>query len=143
VLRHVFPNADVPVLQLSINARQGFDYHIALGRKLASLRDTGVLIIGTGNIVHNLRAIDGQQPNGGFDWAQRFDDAARTILLERPSELASLQNHADFSRAAPTPEHFMPILYLAGLAADGGGLLRTLIEGCMLGSLSMTSYVLE
>src|SRR6187431_2662351 len=87
VLAHAFPRADVPVVQLSIDARRSFEQHYDLGSRLAGLRARGVLILGSGNVVHNLRAIDPSQPEGGFDWAHRFDDAARTILTNDPSEV--------------------------------------------------------
>jgi 4,5-DOPA dioxygenase extradiol len=142
VLRHVFPQANVPVLQLAIDAQQDFDFHVALGARLAKLRERGILIVGSGNVVHNLRAIQWQQPDSGFDWALRFDDAARNILSERPSEIVSLQKHRDFANAVPTPDHFIPLLYLAGLAAAGNETPRVLVDGYALGSLSMTSYAL-
>jgi 4,5-DOPA dioxygenase extradiol len=142
VLRHAFPNADVPVVQLSIDAERDFDYHIELAARLAPLRERGVLIVGSGNVVHNLRAINWHTPSSGFDWAQRFDDAARAVLLERPGDAAGLRAHADYARAAPTPEHFIPLLYLAGLAAASGEKARVLTDGCAFGSLSMTAYTL-
>jgi 4,5-DOPA dioxygenase extradiol len=85
--------------------------------RLAPLRDRGVLILGSGNVVHNLHAIDWSKPDEGFDWAHRFDDAARAILSERPANAVILANHRDFPQAAPTPEHFLQLLYVAGLAA--------------------------
>jgi 4,5-DOPA dioxygenase extradiol len=143
VLVHAFPKADVPVVQLSINARQSFDWHLELGAKLASLRDSGVLIIGSGNVVHNLRAIDWSSRDSGFDWAHRFDDAARALLRERPHDVASLQSHSDFGRAVPTPDHFIPLLYIAGLADAERCPAEVLVDGYAYGSLSMTSYVLD
>ena len=143
VLVHAFPEADVPVVQLSIDARQGFDFHLQLGAQLAPLRARGVLILASGNVVHNLRMIDWARPDHGFDWAHRFDDAARDILSERPGETAGLAAHADFARASPTPDHFIPLLYFAGLAAAASQPARTLVDGCTLGSLSMASYTLD
>ncbi|MDB6162712.1 MAG: extradiol ring-cleavage dioxygenase [Xanthomonadaceae bacterium] len=143
VLVHAFPDADIPVVQLSLNLLKPPDWHLALGAKLASLRDRGVLVIGSGNVVHNLRAIDWQQPDAGFDWARRFDEHARQLMTERPADVASLATHRDFHHAAPTPEHFLPLLYIAGLAAAEGAPARVLVDGYAFGSLSMTSYTLD
>jgi 4,5-DOPA dioxygenase extradiol len=143
VLLHAFPQADVPVLQLSINAQRPFEWHLALGAKLAKLRERGVLVLGSGNVVHNLRALDWSQPDAGFDWAQRFDTAARELLTERPSEVASLQAHPDFARAVPTAEHFLPLLYLAGLAAANAARVDVLVDGYAFGALSMICYGVE
>jgi len=142
VLVHAFPKADVPVVQLSIDARKPFDTHLDLGARLAPLRARGVLIVGSGNIVHNLRAIDWSRPQAGFDWAHRFDDAARAALEGQPSDLPALERHADFKHAAPTPDHFIPALYLAGLAAVAKCPAQVLVDGYAFGSLSMTSYTL-
>ena len=142
VLAHVFPDAEVPVVQLSINAEQPFDYHVQLGAALAPLREQGVLIVGSGNVVHNLRAIDWSRPDAAYDWNRRFDDAARSVLIDDPARAASLQDHPDFPASAPTPDHFIPVLYLAGLAAAAGGGLSTLIDGYAMGSLSMIAYEL-
>ena len=138
VLCHAFPDASIPVVQLSINAFKGFDHHLELGRKLAPLRDQGVLIIGSGNIVHNLRAIDFGQPDAGFDWALRFDAAARERLQNSPTDVATLDAHADFGNAVPTPDHFLPLLYVAGLAGDEP--LDLLVDGHAAGSISMAAY---
>jgi 4,5-DOPA dioxygenase extradiol len=143
VLVHAFPKADVPVIQLAINARRPFDWHFELGTKLAPLRGRDVLVIGSGNVVHNLRAIDWEQPDAGFDWARRFDDDARRILTERPADIASLQSHADFRRAVPTPDHFIPLIYIAALAAAEKCATEVLVDGYACGSLSMTCYGLD
>jgi 4,5-DOPA dioxygenase extradiol len=143
VLVHAFPHADIPVVQLSINALKPPEWHLAVGAKLAPLRDRGVLVMGSGNVVHNLRAIDWQQPDGAFDWTQRFNEHARQLMIERPADAASLVTHRDFHQAAPTPEHFLPLLYLAGLAAAGNVPARVLVDGYAYGSLSMASYTLD
>ncbi|MGZ4691077.1 MAG: 4,5-DOPA-extradiol-dioxygenase [Acidimicrobiia bacterium] len=142
VLVHAFPGADIPVVQLSINAAKPFDYHLQLGAALSPLRDLGVLIVGSGNVVHNLGRIDWTQPDAGFDWARGFDLDAAEIMTSAPAELAKLQSHDDFAMAAPTPDHFIPLLYLAGLAAAADETADVLVDGYAMGSLSMASYTL-
>ena len=138
----MFPAADIPVVQLAINAMKPFDYHLELGAKLAPLRDSGVMVIGSGNVVHNLGGIDPTRPDSGFDWAHRFDDAARDLMADRPGELPSLSGARDFDAAVPTPDHFIPLLYLAGLGAAAGSGTDVLVDGYTYGSLSMTAYTL-
>jgi 4,5-DOPA dioxygenase extradiol len=140
VLTHMYPEADVPVVQLSIDATKPFDYHLELGARLAPLREQGVLILGSGNIVHNLRAMDPSFAERGFDWAQRFDRDARALLTEEPASFLDLREHDDFVKAVPTPDHFLPAVFIAGLATAAGETLDVLVEGCAYGSLSMTSY---
>ena len=129
VLVHAYPAADVPVVQLSINASKPAQYHVDLGGKLARLRDSGVLLLGSGNVVHNLRAIDWHQPGAAFDWARRFDEHAREVMAQAPGDAARLVEHPDFAMAAPTPEHFLPLLYLAGFAAATGEAPQVLVDG--------------
>lgn len=142
VLVHAFPEADVPVVQLSLDARKDLDFHLKLGARLAPLRARGVLILASGNVVHNLRALDWSEPALGYDWARRFDEAARDRLVERPAELPGLRECDEYALAVPTPDHFLPLLYLGGLAAAAGRPVETLIEGFAMGSLSMTAYTL-
>jgi 4,5-DOPA dioxygenase extradiol len=142
VLVHAFPDADIPVVQLSINADKGFDYHLALGAKLAPLRDSGVLILGSGNVVHNLGGVNRDMPDDGFDWAQRFDSDAKETMLDDPLNAARLDAHRDFRHAVPTPDHFLPLLYLAGLAGASKQGADVLVDGYAYGSLSMTAYTL-
>jgi 4,5-DOPA dioxygenase extradiol len=143
VLVHAFPDADIPVVQLSIHALRDFDAHYELGARLAPLRERGVLIVGSGNVVHNLRALNWSEPEAGFDWTRRFDDAARAVLTEKPSDSPALQSHPDFERSSPTPDHFIPLLYIAGLAGAAGRPLDVWVDGYAFGSLSMASYTLD
>ncbi|WP_409331091.1 4,5-DOPA dioxygenase extradiol [Trujillonella humicola] len=140
VLRHVFPDADVPVVQLSINALKPAGYHLQLGADLAPLREDGVLVVASGNVVHNLGGVSRALPDAGFDWARRFDEAARELMLDDPSAVGRLDGHRDFDLAVPTPDHFLPLLYLAGMAAATGTAAEVLVDGYAYGSLSMTSY---
>jgi 4,5-DOPA dioxygenase extradiol len=142
VLRHAFPRADIPVVQLSINADKGFDYHLGLGAKLADLRQRGVLVVGSGNVVHNLGGMTSTLPDSGYGWAQRFDEQVRETMLADPAEVPTLDGHSDFRTAVPTPDHFIPLLYLAGIAAAGRSGTDVLVDGYAYGSLSMTAYTL-
>jgi len=143
VLVHAFPQADIPVVQLSIDTRKPLEWHVALGAKLAALRERGVLVVGSGNVVHNLRAIDWKQPDGAADWNRRFDADACALMTERPQDIAALASHRDYRMAVPTDEHFLPLLYIAGLAAAADKPARVLVDGYAYGSLSMTSYTLD
>ncbi|MGB8650367.1 MAG: 4,5-DOPA dioxygenase extradiol [Mycobacteriales bacterium] len=138
VLVHAFPAADIPVVQLSINAEKPLEHHLEMGARLAALRETGVLVIGSGNVVHNLGGVDWSRPDDGFDWAQRFDEAAKELMLSSPAEVGTLDGHADYRHAVPTPDHFLPLLYVAG--ATGGRPAEVLVDGYAYGSLSMTAY---
>jgi 4,5-DOPA dioxygenase extradiol len=143
VLAHVFPQADVPVVQLSLHASQDAAYHVDLGARLAPLRERGVMIVASGNVVHNLRRVDWQRPGGSFDWAVRFDEAVRKIMTTDPARIVDVASHRDYNLAVPTAEHFLPLLYLAGLAKAAGKPATIITEGYDLGSLSMTAYGLD
>ena len=141
VLRHVFPAADVPVVQLSIDESPPPTFHYELGRSLRSLRDEGVLLIGSGNVVHNLHSYAwGRHPMEPFDWAKRFEQSARELIMR--GDHASLVNYEALGRDAelsvPTPEHYLPLLYVLG-ASDEGDSVTFPVEGLDGGSISMLS----
>ena len=143
VLAHMFPDADVPVVQLSINALQPLPYHLDTGARLAPLRQQGVLVVASGNLVHNLRRVIWDDPTGGFDWAHRFDDAARELMVDAPSDILKLLEHDDYEQAVPTPDHFIPLLYVAALAAATDSTPDVLIDGYAYGSLSMACFTVD
>jgi 4,5-DOPA dioxygenase extradiol len=140
VLAHLYPQAEIPVVQLSLNVLKPIEYHVELGARLAALRERGVLILGSGNVVHNLRRVNWRNLESGEDWAYRFDDAAAELMTERPADIASLASHPDYALAVPTPDHFLPLLYIAGIATAAGAGATPLVRGCTLGSVSMTCY---
>jgi 4,5-DOPA dioxygenase extradiol len=141
VLAHMYPAADIPVVQLSINGLKPLKDHLDLAARLAPLRDRGVLIVASGNVVHNLRLIDRTRGNEGFDWARRFDDAVHDQLASDPADILSVTGHRDYVLAVPTPDHFVPLLYLAGLATKEEP-PQAVVRGYSLASLSMTCYAL-
>ena len=142
VLVHAFPDASIPVVQLSINAEKPIDYHLELGAKLAPLRERGVVILGSGNVVHNLGGMNWDLADEGFDWAHRFDEDAKAAMLDDPTEVARMDAHRDFRLAVPTPDHFIPLLYLAGAAGVSNEDVEVLVDGYAYGSMSMTAYTL-
>lgn len=139
VLAHLFPEADVPVVQLSINALKPLDYHLDLATRLSALRKRGVMIVSSGNVVHNLHRIEWNRPDGGANWAHRFDDMVVRQMVEAPADILKTVDHPDYDLAVPTPDHFIPLLYTAGLAAADND-ARPLLRGYAMGSLSMTCY---
>jgi 4,5-DOPA dioxygenase extradiol len=99
-----------------------------------------VLVLSSGNVVHNLRRVQWNDPDGAFDWNERFDDAVLQQLDEAPADILRLTEHPDYRMAVPTPDHFVPLLYTAGLAMAGEGKAEPLVRGYAMGSLSMASY---
>ena len=139
VLKHVYPDADVPVVQLSIDGRRAGRFHYEIGQRLAPLREEGVLIVGSGNVVHNLRAFAWGKPGvGAYDWATRFEGVAKELLLS--GEYADLIDYEKLGQDAmlsiPTPEHYLPMLYVLG-AGVAGEPVAFPIEGVDGGSISM------
>lgn len=139
VLAHMYPAADIPVVQLSINSLKPLEFHLDLATRLAPLRERGIMIIASGNVVHNLRRIDRRRKDEGFDWAHRFDDAVHQQMTEDPANILSVTAHPDYKLAVPTPDHFIPLLCLAGLATPQEP-AQAVLRGYSLGAISMTAY---
>ena len=138
VLVHMFPEAKIPVVQLSVNANLSANKAYKLGEKLAKLREKGYLIVGSGNIVHNLRKIEWDNPKGTQE-ADKFDRYILENISKREDEkVIKYEEHEYSNYAVPTPDHFMPILYILG--ASQGEKPYIFNEMRELGSLSMTSY---
>lgn len=141
VLRHMFPKADVPILQLSISMEQPAEYHYLLGQQLRQLRDQGVLIVGSGNIVHNLRRIRWEDDAKAYDWAVEFDEWVKGRLGARDDQalVRDYLSSASGRLSVPTPEHYYPMLTILG-AADPDEQVRTEFEELQNGSISMRSF---
>ncbi|HEX8172257.1 MAG TPA: 4,5-DOPA dioxygenase extradiol [Thermoanaerobaculia bacterium] len=141
VLCHVYPDASIPIIQLSIDETQPAQFHYDLGRKLAPLRDEGILVIGSGNLVHNLHTYAwGRQVSEPFDWAVRFETKARE-LMQSGNHQPLIDYEAmgpDAMRSAPTPDHYLPLLYVLG-AAHPDDQVTFPVEGVDGGSVSMLS----
>ena len=142
VLVHMYPEREIPVFQISIDAFAPPEAHYQIGKELKSLRDQSVLLFGTGNIVHNLRRIDMGMRDKCFDRSHQFDDYIKDNILngnhENVLNYMSLGESANL--AVPTPDHFNPILYILG-AADPEDKVTVYNEDFILGSVSMTSYL--
>jgi 4,5-DOPA dioxygenase extradiol len=139
VLRHVFPEADVPVVQLSIDERQPPQFHYDLGRRLSPLRDAGVLVMGSGNLVHNLEAYAwGRRRVPPYDWAERFETLARELLVQGDdARLVAYETLGpDAALSVPTPDHYLPLLYILGLRREEDA-VNFPVEGVDGGSVSM------
>ncbi|MHB1513029.1 MAG: 4,5-DOPA-extradiol-dioxygenase [Acidiferrobacter sp.] len=139
VLCHVYPNADIPIVQLSIDATRAPRFHFDIGRELAPLRDEGILILGSGNLIHNLRAYAWGQPlREPYDWAARFESRAKELMLAR--DYAALIDYEalgpDAILSIPTPDHYLPLLYVLGAGQPGEG-IRFPVAGIEGGSVSM------
>jgi len=141
VLKHAYPGADIPVLQLSIDGTQPPQFHYETGRRLAPLRDEGILIAGSGNVVHNLRLMR-RQGGQAFDWAVRFNERIREALATRDHRtLVDFEKLGEDARlSVPTPEHYLPLLYIAGLQGADESMAFP-VDGYDLGSISMLTAV--
>lgn len=144
VLRHMYPLADVPVYQISLDLSRSLADHLALAKELKSLREKGVWIIGSGNIVHNLGKLDWENPTKGYEWAHVFDEYVKEALLnDQPDKLIQLQNAGPEARlSVPTLDHYLPLLYLLGLRTPQDTLTFP-YEGFEYGGISMRAVLLH
>lgn len=144
VLVHMYPDREIPVFQISIDADLSPEAHYNIGRELRSLRDQGVLIFATGNVVHNLRLVDWHMENKGFDWAYQFDKyICDNILDKNHANILKFNELGNLARlAVPTPDHFYPLLYALGASYEEDK-INVYNQSCELGSLTMTAYLWE
>lgn len=144
VVKNMYPEANIPVLQLSIDFNKSPQYHYDLATELAALRKKGVLIIGSGNMVHNLRILDWNNPDGGYDWADEMNQSFKRLISE--DNHRALINFQDLGKAAalsiPTPDHYLPLLYTLGLK-DKHDAVSFFNDKTTMGSISMTSVKLN
>ena len=147
VVRHMYPEAKIPVLQLSIDYTKGPQYHYELAKELYSLRKKGILIIGSGNMVHNLRMVAWDkmdQPGFGYDWALKMNDTFKQLITD--GDYKSLINYESFGAesrlAIPTPEHYLPLLYTLGLKGSKDN-ISFFNDKAVAGSLTMTSVKID
>ncbi len=140
VVKHLFPNADVPVVQLSLDRTQGPQYHYELAKQLNVLRRKGVLIVGSGNIVHNLGILDWRNTEGGYDWAVEANTKLKGFIADGNHQ--ALVNYNTLGRevslAVPTPEHYLPLLYILGLKGEKEN-VSFFNDQTVMGSIAMTS----
>ena len=143
VIKHLYPQADIPVIQLSIDYNQSAQYHFDLAKRLNSLRDKGILIIGSGNIIHNLNLVDFQyfnKDNHGYDWAIEAHDSINQYLLEENfSPLIDYKKQSKaYQLAVPSPYHYLPLIYTLGLKRPHEN-IWLFNDKLVAGGLSMTS----
>lgn len=142
VIKHLYPNADIPVIQLSLDYSQTPQYHYELAQQINSLRKKGVLIIGSGNMVHNLRMVEWKRLNEtfGYDWAMEANDKMKQYILSgNHQQLINFRSQGKaFDLAIPTPEHYLPLLYTLALQEKNED-VKLFNDKAVAGSLTMTS----
>ena len=140
IVRHMYPAANIPVLQLSIDFSKAAKFHYELARELNALRKKGVLIIGSGNMVHNLGMVDWHHPDSGFDWAIEMNENFKKLITEGNHEqLIDFESMGHAAKLSiPTPEHYLPLLYTLGLQEKDDA-VKLFNDKTLMGSISMTS----
>jgi 4,5-DOPA dioxygenase extradiol len=147
VVKHLYPDADVPVIELSLDYTQSPQYHFELAKELSSLRKKGVLIIGSGNMVHNLRMVDWRrldEVDYGYEWALEASEKMKKYILScNYKQLINYQSQGkEFNLAVPTPEHYLPLLYALALKEENE-IVSLFNDKAIAGSLTMTSVKIE
>lgn len=144
VLNQMYPEAEIPVLQMSIDFTKSPQWHYDLANEISVLRNRGVLILGSGNMIHNLGMINWQNPEAKFDWAEQFNETLKSNILNENHH--ALINYASFGEAAelaiPTSEHYLPLLYILGLKEKNEG-IKFFNDKTIMGSISMTSFIVS
>lgn len=144
VIKHLYPEAKVPVVQLSLDRGKSPEFHYELAKELISLRRRGVLIVGSGNIVHNLGILDWDRPDGGYDWAVNANNLLKKLIMaDDHSQLIHYRELGEEIRLSiPTPEHYLPLLYILGLKEENET-ITFFNDKLVMGSLSMTSLKID
>ncbi|MBC7420951.1 MAG: 4,5-DOPA dioxygenase extradiol [Bdellovibrio sp.] len=141
VLKYLFPFADIPVLQLSLDMTKAPEYHFEIGKKIQALRESGVLIIGSGNVVHNLQNMSWNEKEKPFDWAVEYDEWIKQKLIDQ--DYAALMKDYNKTKvgqmSVPTLDHYLPMAYVLGAAAKNDK-LKFEYEGMQNGSISMRAF---
>ena len=141
VMKHLYPDAGIPVIQLSLDYNKSPQEHYNLSMQLNTLRKKGILILGSGNIVHNLRMINWHKPGEGFDWAEEANSTLKNLILA--GDHKQLINYKSLGRdiglSVPTPEHFLPLIYTLGLKENNEE-IKVINDKLVMGSISMTSF---
>lgn len=141
ILCHLYPQANIPVIQLSLNSKQSPQWHLELGRQLQFLRSQRILIMASGNIVHNLASLNWQMSATGFAWAHDFDhEIVGLISTNRQQELCNYQKLSNANLAVPHEDHFLPLLYAIGAGGVNPQAVKFFNQQLIYGSLSMTSF---
>jgi 4,5-DOPA dioxygenase extradiol len=144
ILKHMYPEADIPTFQISMDYRKPASWHYELAKQLGFLRNKGVLIIGSGNIVHNLGMVDFRNPNSAYDWAIEFDANVKRLLLKGDDQ--ALINYEKLGKGAllsvPTNDHYLPMIYALGLKTEKEQ-ISFLHESMEMGSISMRSFIIS
>ena len=137
----MFPNADVPVVQLSLDTKLSDQQHFELAKSLGPLRKEGVLIIGSGNIVHNLREVDWSGKTEAYDWAKKFNEAIiKAVLAKDHKTLINYKSLEGSRLAAPTRDHFLPLLYIVAQEGEPSFFFE---KEYLMGSLNMASFIIN